>query len=381
MSGRSAFGFGILVGLITTCSVAGAFLALSPVEVVEAAAKAPEAAKPVPESFSKPQVAEKPAVAPKPVVKEPEVKAEAAPEPEVKGEVAPKPEVKVAEPKPEKSEPVTAAKPQPATETKPEPVKTAALTEPKIEPSPEAPKAPVAVSGEEKDSEAPARPSPDKTVTAAIVKAPEATPQHGTNAPEIVEEAPVPEVETLTRPQFIAWSVPFEGDLTQPVLAIVLTDADAKTASGLQSLDPRIAIALAPGNRNAGELADEIHKAGYEVLAASGGKIENAGPVIGVVQEKFRTNNQVEAEIAALKPRGAALLDITAPGGGIPLRLARAGELPAAAAAARIDEYDSSEMVYQSLEQAAADAREAGPRLPLANSPPQPSPVFAAGWG
>lgn len=101
MSGRSAFGFGILVGLITTCSVAGAFLALSPVEVVEAAAKAPEAAKPVPESFSKPQVAEKPAVAPKPVVKEPEVKAEAAPEPEVKGEVAPKPEVKVAEPKPE----------------------------------------------------------------------------------------------------------------------------------------------------------------------------------------------------------------------------------------------------------------------------------------
>ncbi|WP_340109179.1 divergent polysaccharide deacetylase family protein [Pikeienuella sp. HZG-20] len=196
--------------------------------------------------------------------------------------------------------------------------------------------------------------------------APPADPAPAADSPD-AEAAPTPaapKAEAPGAPRHVANAAPFKGDAARPLLAIVLTGVGApgdRELDEVMLLDSRIALALAPDAADPAALAARLRGAGFEVLAArmdASGAPDLAGPVLGAA---FLTAPADAAgAVGALAPEGAALLDLTAIGGGALYREASKRRLPAAAAGARIDEIANGDLVYQALEQAASAAEGAG---------------------
>lgn len=158
----------------------------------------------------------------------------------------------------------------------------------------------------------------------------------------------------------------YDGDLSKPVLSIVLTGAgEGREADmeGILQLDKRVAIVVAPGAPDKAALASRLKDAGVEVLAgwrAEGGSLAESGPVIGAAVLNATTADEALQINKTLLANGAALVDLSQPEGGAPYRLAVWMDLPSASAVSRIDEIDDSELVYQALERAAEKATGAG---------------------
>src|SRR5690606_26446658 len=125
-----------------------------------------------------------------------------------------------------------------------------------------------------------------------------------------------------------------------PLLAIVLTGVGApgdRELDEVMTLDSRIGLVLAPDAADPAALASELRGGGFETLTAArndaSGAPDLAGPVLGAAFPTAPAD--AAAMVGALAPEGAALLDLTAIGGGALYREAEKQGLPAAAAGLR----------------------------------------------
>ncbi|MFV0474923.1 MAG: divergent polysaccharide deacetylase family protein, partial [Pikeienuella sp.] len=175
-------------------------------------------------------------------------------------------------------------------------------------------------------------------------------------------------------------STPFDGDLSRPLLAILLTGAGGEGAApmDLAPLAGRVAVGVAPEAPDPAGLAEVLRRAGHETLveyrldAAPVDLVDlsGAGPVIGVALVGIAPGADLPALVRMLGDDGAALVDLTAIGGSSAFRAAEGRNLPAAPAGRRIDEIANAGMVYQALERAAFDARRDGAIVAVAEAGP-----------
>lgn len=196
----------------------------------------------------------------------------------------------------------------------------------------------------------------------------EAEPEPEEIAPETVAEtAAEPLDEGAPAVRYLeANSAVYDGDLSKPLLSIVLTGAGEGRQADLEEilqLDKRVAIVVSPGASDKAAVASRLKEAGAEVLAGwrqEGGSLAESGPVIGAAVLSATTADEALQINKNLLSNGAALVDLSQPEGGAPYRLSVWMDLPSTSAESRIDEIDNSELVYQALERAAEKASEAG---------------------
>lgn len=180
--------------------------------------------------------------------------------------------------------------------------------------------------------------------------------------PKAVEPAPGPAGFAENR-------VAYDGDLTQPMLAIVLSGVEEPGLESVLNLTGPVAVVLAPGAASPATLAAALHEAGFEVLSPLGADApSDAGPVIGIAVDESAPDAAALIEVAA--GGGLAFLDLSAEGGSPAYRTARGRGLPSAPAGRRIDMIPKSDMVYQSLERAAFDARRTGAFVAVGEATP-----------
>ncbi|MFX3653882.1 MAG: divergent polysaccharide deacetylase family protein [Paracoccaceae bacterium] len=368
MSGRGAYWLGAFTGLVFSAAV-GAALSIwlpqaggpaEPVDIAAAPAPEPEAADAAPDPAAAPA---QPSSAAEP---DPAPQAEAAPEPgpapepaappPAAGGEAPPPVSAESDPAPEAvSGPVSAVPGAPPPPADPEPAASA---------SAEAAEPPAATVGAPEEAP-PAVPEPPQDAAApvetdAVAEAPasatppapvaEPAPETASAEGEATEIEPGPPGFTLNR-------APFDGAADAPILVIALSGVDDAALEDAARLPFPVTLLLSVEGEAGARLAAAAQAAGLESVSASAPG-DAAGPVIGVVLSEPLADR--EAFFATLAARDLALLDISALGGSTEFRMARAAGLQAAPLGLRIDEIANSEIVYQSLERAALEARKRG---------------------
>ncbi|MFN3261125.1 MAG: divergent polysaccharide deacetylase family protein [Pikeienuella sp.] len=358
MSGRGAYWLGAFTGLVFSAAV-GAALSIwapqtgapgQPVEMAAAPAPEPDASDaaadpaPVAEPAETPvsEAAPEPGPAPEP----------AAPTPAAAGD-APPPVSAEADPAPEAdASPVAAAPGAPPPPAEPEPA-APALGEAAAPPAATVGALEEAPPVSPEEPEEPATPAP--AATDALAEAPAAA------------ESPAPDVEAATEadaaevepgpPGLALNRAPFDGEADAPILVVALSGVDEAALEDAMRLPFPVTLLLSVEGEAGARLAAAAQAAGLETVSPSApGDV--AGPVIGVALSEAPADRA--AFFAALAARDLALLDISAPGGSAEFRMARAAGLQAAALGLRIDEIANSEIVYQSLERAALEARKRG---------------------
>ncbi|QIE55329.1 hypothetical protein G5B40_07585 [Pikeienuella piscinae] len=338
ISGRGAFWLGALVGLIFSVGLVAALSIMAP------------------RSDS------------------PEPAAAVAPAPEAKTEIAPAPELESAQ---VAAAPAPAASPPAEPDTAPAPEVTNA-TAPTImpEPSDNAPESAEVTELAAPAEEGAAAPADEEATVVGTpgYQKPAADPLSMT--PELAETAPLVAAPAPEGPRYEVYAAPFDGDDSQPLLAILLTGVGGADAAGdVMLLDGPVAISIAPDAADPAALAQELHSAGYEALAGrteatAAAPLDDAGPVIGVALLDVGSGLDVGVLLDAVAAENAALVDLTAAGGAAPYRMAHSRGLPAASEGRRIDEVANSDMVYQALERAAFDARRTGAFVAVGEASP-----------
>ncbi len=369
MSGRGAYWLGAFTGLVFSAAV-GAALSIwlpqagvpaEPVDVVAAPERedSDTASVPAPEAAPEPEApaAVEPAAAPEAdAAPEPDPAPEpAAPAPAAGGD-APPPVSAEADPAPEaESAPVVAAPGAPSPPVDPEPAATA---------SAEAAAPPPATVGAPAETP-PAAPEPLEDAAAPV--APETlaeAPDAAAPPSPLAEPAPATDgaeaeaAEIEPGPPGLALNrTPFDGAADAPILVVVLSGVDEAAFEDAARLPFPVTLLLSVRGEAGARLAAAAQAAGLEAVSPSPPD-EAAGPVIGVALTESLADR--DAFFAALTASDLALLDISAPGGSTEFRQARAAGLQAAPLGLRIDEIANSEIVYQSLERAALEARKRG---------------------
>lgn len=242
--------------------------------------------------------------------------------------------------------------------------------------------------------------TPEDVVLGAASPAPDPAPEDDAVAPQEAADPPAPEdvevavlapsdpapapsaVSPNALPPYKAYAEEYDGDVSQPLLAIVLTDVpdDPDVQDELLLLPGPLTIVVAPDAEAVEDLIFDIRDSGFEALlgltidalgdpsdeaattSAIFAEMDAVDEVIGVAAFGAGLDEQDRAGgvVAAVEARGMALLDATVPGGGAGYRLAKAKNLPTAPNGRRFDDIQTSAMVFQALERAAFDARRTG---------------------
>ncbi|MEX2519488.1 MAG: divergent polysaccharide deacetylase family protein [Paracoccaceae bacterium] len=222
-------------------------------------------------------------------------------------------------------------------------------------------------SREQSPIDAPPAPEPNVAASGPTVSQ-DAPPLASSLAPE----AAVERTDAAPEPGpagFAENRVPYGGDVTEPLLSIVLSNVDEARLEAVLNLIGPVAVVVAPGVAAPAAIAATLQGAGFEALSGLGVEaLAGAGPVIGIAVEEGAADAAALVDAAA--GGGLALLDLSAEGGSATYRMARGRGLPSAPAGRRIDSVANSDMVYQSLERAAFDARRTGAFVAVGEATP-----------
>jgi len=214
-----------------------------------------------------------------------------------------------------------------------------------------------------------------------IASAAEEIPSQQVAAPAVLPE-------TVSGPATEVFAVPFTGDTSKPMLAIVLEDTLETSLQPLVDTGKPLSFAL-PADVDSRESARSIRQSGYEVLAMLPSGMNRSEGVAENVT-RFLENVPVAVAVIDASSRGIMLtrnsmrevLDLAVPAGLGVISFAGTGDLIARDQALRagavygkvvqiIDETPDEELIVQALDRAAFEALTQGSAIVFARTKPE----------
>ncbi len=207
-------------------------------------------------------------------------------------------------------------------------------------------------------------------------------------AGEISEEAEVAIAEPADTPAPAADALPpfkanaeiWNGDRSEPLLAIVLVGdpGDQALSDAMLLTTGPLAIIVPSDAADPAAAVSDARDAGFEALIGlspsqagdAAARAALSDQVIGValLGEGMGSSALAGPVVDIAAERGLAIFDASTDGGAAGFRTAKAEGVPAAPNGRQIDEFPSSEMIYQQLERAAFDARRTGAFVVMAKA-------------
>ena len=201
-------------------------------------------------------------------------------------------------------------------------------------------------------------------------------------------EPPAELAQSVSGPATEVFAVPFTGDTTKPMLAIVLLDTLEGSIQPLIGTGEPLNFAL-PADEDSRETAQSLRQSGFEVVGMIPSGVNRNGDVAGTIQQ-FMQNVPVAVALLDANTSGLMLnrasmqtvLETTRPAGLGLIAFAGAGDLVAKDQALRagapfgtvvqiIDRTDDAALIVQALDRAAFDAITSGSAIVFARTRPK----------